>query len=118
MPRVPPLMSTTWSLKSSSAMSTHLAQQLLQHVLCLRVVTAAEQIEMIEHVIQVIERLARGVAGVERPGLAIGGVEARGKSAEQFAHGDIGLAVAEVHRRVEDHRLAARGAGGVAAPEI
>ena len=68
--------------------------------------------------IEVIQILAHTVTGIERPGLAVGRVEARRETAEEFGHGDIRLAIAVVHRRVEDHRFVVRGRRGIAAPEI
>ncbi|CDH46496.1 hypothetical protein BN874_470003 [Candidatus Contendobacter odensis Run_B_J11] len=81
-------------------------------------VAAAEQIEMVENVIQVVQRPPLRIAGSQRQRLPIGDVKGFRETAEQFGHRQVRLAVALVNRRIEDHRLAIRRAIGIAAPKI
>ena len=81
-------------------------QQLLDHPFGLGTVTAAEQAEMIEHVVQVIERPPLRIASGQWPSFPVGGVKAVRKPAEQLSYRQIGLAVAVIDRRIEHHRRA------------
>ena len=87
------------------ARSAGLRQQASDHALGLCRVAAAEQIEVVEHVIQVVEVLAHRVTRVERPGFLVGGVEGGRVSAELLGHRQIHLAVAIVDGRVEQDRF-------------
>src|SRR5438552_4067516 len=55
---------------------------------------------------------------VSRRQRAVGRIELRRKTAEQLGHREIRFPVAVVHRRIEQHRRAARQERRVAAPEV
>jgi hypothetical protein len=67
-------------------------------------VRAAEQVDVVENVVQVVQIAAPGIAGIERPFRLIGIVKAAVEAAEEFRHGDVGFAVAVVGGGIEDHR--------------
>ena len=68
--------------------------------------------------VEVIEGLAHGVAGIDRVRIPIGMVEIRVEAAEEFGHRQIGFGIAEVDGRIEDHRLSVAGIGEIAAPQV
>jgi hypothetical protein len=61
---------------------------------------------VVEDVVEVVERLARLVARVQRPCHAVGGVEGFREATEELGHRQIRLAVAAMHGGIEDHRRA------------
>src|SRR5690606_24741282 len=72
---------------------TNLGQQLRHHALRLRSIAAAKQVGMVENVVEIVERPAHRIAGVERPGRAVRRIKARRETAEQFAHREIAFTV-------------------------
>ena len=58
------------------------------------------------------------VARSQGPGLAIGGLKVGAEAAEEFRHGQVGLPVPVIDRRVEEDGLARGVKGHVAAPEV
>ena len=100
------------------ASSTHSGEQRRDRALRLRQIAGAEQVQVIQHVVEVVKRTPQRIAVGERPRIAVRGMEVAAKSAEQLGHRDVGLAIADVDRRVEDDRRAIRQAGGVARPQV
>src|SRR6266852_8108584 len=82
-------------------------KEALDHPLGLRRVAAAEQIRVVEHVVQVVQRFSHCVALIEWCGFRVGGVESLRKSAEQLGHGEVRFAVSPVNGRIEKHRRTA-----------
>ena len=74
--------------------SAQLGQQSVDRVLGLAQIAAAEEVQVVEDVIEVVEQLAGAIARCQGPGLPVGGVEIAAKAAEQFGHGEVRLAVA------------------------
>src|SRR5262245_52142136 len=81
-------------------------------------VASAEQIQVVENVIEIVERASHRITAVERPSLAIGGLEGVAEAAEQLGHGNVGLAIARVDRGIEHDRRAVSQASGIAGPPI
>src|SRR4051794_23157681 len=82
------------------------ARQLVEQRLGPTEVGGAEEIQMVEHVVELIERSAALVARVERPVALISGVELRAEAAEELRHGEVCFAIAIVSGRIEDDRFA------------
>src|SRR5262245_56622289 len=98
------------------ARSARGADELLHHLLGLAPVAVAEEVEVIQHVVEVVEDAPQLVAAGDRMYLAVALVEALREAAEELGHGEIGLRVAVVHRGVEHDRRTALEDGGVPAP--
>src|SRR5262245_60897969 len=81
-------------------------------------VAAAEEVEVVEHVVQVIELASYPVARVDRPHFAVALVEACREAAEELGHREVGFRVAVVNGRIEHGRRAVGEESRVAAPEI
>lgn len=79
-------------------------------------VALAEQVEVIQQMVEVIEVAAGLPAGRERPDLIVGTVEALGEAAEQGGEGQVGLAVAVGDRWVDQRRHTVRPHQHIAAP--
>ena len=73
---------------------------------------------MIEYVVEVVKRLALGVALRERPQGAIGRVEGIGKASEQFGHGQVHFVIAEVDGRIKAGDVSVIRDRDVSVPEI
>jgi len=93
-------------------------QQLLDHPLRSRAIAAAEEVQVVEHVVEVVELPADTVAQVDLERLVVRSVEIGRETAEELCHREIGLTVPVVHRRVEDDRRALGGEGDVARPQV
>jgi len=76
-------------------------------------VAAAEQVEVIEDMIQVVQHFTACIARINVPAVAIGLVKTITESAEQLGHGQVCLAITVVDGRIKDHRfaVAVRGPG-------
>src|SRR6187401_2967626 len=70
-------------------------------------VAAAEQVDVGQEGVELIERHAVGVAGGAGVRLVVGGEAARAGAAEEREHGEVDLAVAAVDGRVDEDRGAA-----------
>ena len=81
-------------------------------------ITAAEQIEMIEDVIEIIECFADGVTRIKWIYLAVSRIKNSGEPTKKFGHGDIRLAIAIIWSRVEQHRLARAVKIVITAPQV
>src|SRR5262245_14512580 len=92
-------------------------EETVDHRLGLTKVAAAEQVEVIQDVIEVVEIDARPGRCRQRPRGLISGVERCTESAEQSGHRQIGLAITVVHRRVEYDRGTVLVGRSVAAPQ-
>ncbi len=84
----------------------------------LGLVTAAEQIGVVELVVQVVEPLTVPVPGRPRPGRFITGKERRRESTEQGCHRQIHLPIGMVHGRIEKSAAAIAQDAAVARPQI
>ncbi|MNC84939.1 hypothetical protein D3C83_05080 [compost metagenome] len=81
-------------------------------------VAATEKIEMIEYVVEVIEVFAHRIAGIDRKRLAVCSIEVFAEAAEQFRHGEIGLAIAVIGRGIENHGLPRSIEGDISRPQV
>src|SRR5215469_12222564 len=95
-----------------------LGQQAVDERLRLSRVPAAEEVGMVQHVVEVVELGAQRRARRQRRGTLVGAIEACAEATEKLGQGEIGLAVAVVDRGIEEHRLARRGREPVPAPQI
>ena len=95
-----------------------MAEQGLDHGLCLAGVTAAEEDGMIEDMVEIVEIHPHFMAGREGPGFLIGLVERRRKATEEPCHGQISLPVSKVDGGVEDDGISLLKCPGVTSPEI
>src|SRR6516164_3677788 len=93
-------------------------EELRRHPFGLPQVRAAEEIQVIEYMVEVVERLALLVADVQRRRTPVRGVEAVREAAEQLGHRQVGFTVADVDRGVEDRRRAVGEFADVAVPEV
>ena len=98
------------------ASSTQVAER-LQRRGELPEIATAEQVEVIQHMIELVQRLPFAVARRQWPGVLVSAVKRLTKAAEKARHGQIGFAVAVVDGGIEDDRLTIRRRP-VAAPEI
>src|SRR5262249_48090973 len=80
-------------------------------------IASAEEIQVVEHVVEVVEGGARLPARLERPRRFVGAIERGVEAAEEPRHGDVRLAVAEVDGGVEDHRRSIGRGAPIATPE-
>ncbi len=78
----------------------------------------AEQVEVVEQGVEVVEVAALGVAGVQGAGFLVGIVEFTGEAAEELGLGDVDFAEADAHGRVDEDGLASGACHDVAAPEV
>ena len=81
-------------------------------------VSAAEQVEVIQHVIQVVKADAPLVARRQGPGRFVGRIELGGEATKQLCHSKICFPVAEVHGRIEEHGFAGLEGTPIAAPQV
>src|SRR5262245_40014941 len=106
-------MPPTWSPSSRA-----FVKQLLDHTFCLTAIPLAEEIEMVEHVIQVVQHAPCLVPSADRTHFPVPLVEARPKAPEQLGHREIGFAVTVIDGRIEHDRGAIREEPSVPAPEV
>ena len=81
-------------------------------------VGAAEQVDVHHEEVELVERHPRLAAGRQRKRLLVGGEDPAAEAAEETHHRQIDLAMAAVHRRVDQARLTLLVGHGVAAPQI
>ena len=81
-------------------------------------VAAAEEIEVVEQVMQLVDQQAIATAGLEWPGLSVAAFEVGWEAAEETRHGDFGLAVTVVGRGIDEHGAASVIDEIVAAPQV
>ena len=93
-------------------------EQAVDHGFRLRAVGTAEQVQVIQHVIEVVELAASAGTRVQRKLRVIRGIECRSEAPEQARHGDIRLAIAVVDRRIENDRRAVGEPRAIAAPKV
>ncbi len=82
------------------------------------VVGVAEQVEVVEQRVEVVEVAALGVAGVQGAGFLVGIIEFAREAAEELGLGDVDFAEADAHGRVDEDGLASGACHDVAAPEV
>lgn len=90
----------------------------MNHLLGLVGVVAAEQMVVIEDVVEVVEIAALRPVGMAGVGLVVSLIEGWREAAEEFGEGEVGFAVAVVTDGIEDHRSEILVECGVAAPEV
>src|SRR5262245_26323106 len=95
-----------------------LRQQTVDHRKRLPRVSTAEEIRVIEHVIEVVQTAACTRRLIDGPAALIRGVESAAETSEKMRHGEIRFPIAVVDRRIEDHRCTRRINPPVAAPEV
>lgn len=81
-------------------------------------VGVAEEVEVIEQGIEVVEVATLGIAGVQRTGFLIGIIEFAGETAEELSHSEIDLAVADADGRIDKDGFTGGPCHDVAAPEV
>jgi hypothetical protein len=81
-------------------------------------IALAEEVEMVEEMVEIVEVFTFLIARIQRPGSLIGGVKSRREAAEQFGKGQVGLAMAVVNGRVNQDRFAGGGDQPIATPQI
>gem|GEM_PF-5995495 len=81
-------------------------------------VTAAEEVNVDEERVEVVEFCAAGESGGKGPDLFVGAGEFGGKSAEHAGHGEVGFGVGCSDGGVNEHGFAGGVDHDVAAPEV
>jgi len=76
----------------------------------------AEEIRVVEHVVQVVQRFSDCVALSEGRDFRVGRVECLRKSAEQFGHCKVCFAISPIDCRIEEHRRAVGEKARISAP--
>src|SRR5262249_12543525 len=93
-------------------------QELTEHRLRLRQIACAKQIQMIEHMIEVVERYTCPCTTRQRPGGLIIPTERRTKAGEQPSQCEIRRTVAVVHRGINQDRSTRDVNRPIASPQI
>ena len=81
-------------------------------------ISASEQVEMIQKMIQIIQIAALSVAGVDRAAFVVCPVKPLRKSSEQFGHGQVCLRVPDRNRRVDQPGFSVVSGDIISAPQI
>ena len=81
-------------------------------------ISTAEQVQMVEQVVEIIQITTPRIVWLKRADLPIGIVEPSVETAEQLRHGQIRFRVSDIHRRVDEPRAAVSARDVVAAPQI
>ena len=103
---------------SGSRSAADFGQQRGDHRFSLAQVSAAKQVQVVEEVVQLVQRPALPVSAGKGPGSAVGSVEAGRKAAKQLAHREVALTVAVMDSRVEQCQPARLVHGRVARPQV
>lgn len=82
------------------------------------VVGVAEEVEVVEQGIEVVEVTTLGIAGVQGAGFLVGIIEFASEAAEELGLGDVDFAEADTHGRVDEDGGAVWSCHDVAAPEV
>src|SRR5574338_1341330 len=118
-PRSRIFMEFFFAMRTGTAIpASRFRSQCPDHALGLAQVAGAEEVEVIQHVVEVVQRPSSLVALGQGPFRPVCRIEARRKAAEQLGHGEIRLPVAAIHGRVEDRRPTRYIYGRVAAPQV
>src|SRR5215472_4398888 len=119
-PCAPPLASRPQHSRIALPWSSgaDLGQQAVDERLCLSRVPAAEEVGVVQHVVEVVELGAQRRARRQRRGALVSAIKGWAKATEKTGHGKIGLAVAVIDRGIEHHRFPRSAREPVSAPQI
>ena len=81
-------------------------------------IMAAEEVVVVEHMIEIVERATLGVARVSRIGFFVALIESGANASEHFSEGNVGFAVSVVDGGIVDYGCATLIVADVSAPEI
>src|SRR6516164_7033660 len=95
-----------------------LGEEAVDERLRLSRVPAAEEVGVVQHVVEVVELAAQRRARGQRRRALVGAIEGWAEATEETGHGEIGLAVAVIDRGIEQHRFPGSAREPVSAPQI
>src|SRR5688572_14265043 len=81
-------------------------------------IAATKEVQVVQHMVEVVEIDADGDTRIEWPRMLIGGVKPGLETAEEPRHRDVSLAVAEVNGGIEYDRRCVSEHAPVAAPKV